>query len=342
MPGSAAPAPSRQYGSAMALPRIHFIAFGGTISSTASVGGGPVTPTLGAAGIVATVPELAEIAQVEPGDFPTIASYAVTPADMLALAREVQRALATGVDGVVITHGTDTIEETAYVLALTLPRTAPVVLTGAMRNASQTGSEGPANLLAAFQVAASPSAAGLGPLVVVNDEIHSARFVTKLHTSKASTFGSPAAGPLGEVTEGRADIWWTPAWDDLLGLPEAIDGHTVELVVVAAGLSDVTMRAATAARPAGIVLESTGGGHLPPPLLPALEEMVAQGIPVVLATRGIAGATLERTYAMVGAEIDLQRIGAIPVGRLNGPKARLRLLVGQALGLEPRALFPVR
>ena len=326
----------------MTLPRIHFITFGGTISSVSSVAGGPVEPTLDAAGIMAGVPQLADLVRIDASDFPTYASFAVTPQNMLDLARDVQRGIDNGCDGVVITHGTDTIEETAYVLALTLPRTVPIVLTGAMRNASQTGSEGPANLLAAFQVASSPAAAGLGPLVVVNDEIHSARFVTKLHTSKASTFGSPAAGPLGEVTEGRADIWWTPAWDDLLGMPEAIDGHTVELVVVAAGLSDVTMRAATAARPAGIVLESTGGGHLPPPLLPALEEMVAQGIPVVLATRGIAGATLERTYAMVGAEIDLQRIGAIPVGRLNGPKARLRLLVGQALGLEPRALFPVR
>ena len=342
MPGSAAPAPSRQYGSAMALPRIHFIAFGGTISSTASVGGGPVTPTLGAAGIVATVPELAEIAQVEPGDFPTIASYAVTPADMLALAREVQRALATGVDGVVITHGTDTIEETAYVLALTLPRTAPVVLTGAMRNASQTGSEGPANLLAAFQVAASPSAAGLGPLVVVNDEIHSARFVTKLHTSKASTFASPGAGPLGEVTEGRADIWWQPQWVDFLGLPAALDGHRVELVLLAAGVSDVQLRAAAAARPAGIVIEATGGGHMLPPLLPALDEAIASGIPVVIASRGIGGATLGNTYGMVGGEIDLARRGAIAVGRLNGQKARLRLLVGSELGLAAAGLFPVR
>lgn len=326
----------------MALPRIHFIAFGGTISSTATVAGGPVTPTLGAAGIVASVPQLASLVQIEPSDFPPLASYAVAPADMLALAREVQSGIDRGCDGVVITHGTDTIEETAYALALLLPRTVPVVLTGAMRNASQTGSEGPANLLAAFQVAASPAAAGLGPLVVVNDEIHAARFVTKLHTSKASTFASPAAGPLGEVTEGRADIWWQPRWDDHLGLPAALDGHRVELVVLAAGVSDVTLRAATAVRPAGIVVESTGGGHVLPALLPALQDAIAAGVPVVIATRGIGGATLESTYAMVGAELDLIRMGAIMVGRLNGQKARLRLLVGDALGLEPRALFPVR
>jgi L-asparaginase len=326
----------------MALPRIHFIAFGGTISSTAVAPGGPVTPTLGAAGIAAAVPQLADLVRISPSDFPALASYAVTPADMLALAREAQGAIDAGCDGVVVTHGTDTIEETAYTLALVLPRTVPVVLTGAMRNASQTGSEGPANLLAAFQVAATPAAGGLGPLVVANDEIHAARFVTKLHTSKASTFASPAAGPLGEVTEGRADIWWRPAWEDELGLPDELDGSRVELVVVAAGISDTTLRAAAAGEPAGIVIESTGGGHLPPPLLPALEEIVAAGIPVVIATRGIAGATLESTYAMVGAEIDLIDRGAIPVGRLNGPKARLRLLVGDALGLDARTIFPVR
>ena len=123
----------------MALPRIHYIAFGGTISSTAAVPGGPVTPNLDAAGIAAGVPELAAIARVEASDFPALPSFSVTPSDMLAVAREAAGALAAGCDGVVITHGTDTIEETAYALALLLPRAAPIVLTGAMRNASQTG-----------------------------------------------------------------------------------------------------------------------------------------------------------------------------------------------------------
>ena len=326
----------------MALPRIHYIAFGGTISSTAAVPGGPVTPNLDAAGIVAGVPELAALARVEASNFPALPSFSVTPTDMLAVAREAAGALARGCDGVVITHGTDTIEETAYALALLLPRGAPIVLTGAMRNASQTGSEGPANLLAAFQVAASPNAAGLGPLLVLNDEIHAARFGTKLHTSKASTFASPGAGPLGEVVEGRADIWWRPAWEDELGLSDSVAACRVELVLLAAGVSDVTLRAAVAARPSAIVIQGTGGGHVLPPLLPALDEAVAAGIPVVIASRGNAGATLERTYAIPGAEIDLIERGAIPVGRLSGHKARLRLIVGCSLGLDPRSLFPLR
>jgi len=326
----------------MALPRIHYIAFGGTIASTATVPGGPVTPNLSAAGIIAAVPQLDRLAQIEASDFPPLPSFSVTPSDMLAVAREAAAGLARGCDGVVITHGTDTIEETAYALALLLPRGAPIVLTGAMRNASQTGSEGPANLLAAFQVATSPHAAGLGPLLVLNDEIHAARFGTKLHTSKASTFESPGAGPLGEVVEGQADIWWRPAWEDELGLPASVDACRVELVLLAAGLSDVTLRAAGATRPSAIVIEGTGGGHVLPPLLPALDEILAAGIPVVIASRGISGATLQRTYAFPGAELDLIERGSIPVGRLSGHKARLRLIVGCSLGLDPRSLFPLR
>ena len=326
----------------MALPRIHYIAFGGTISSTAAVAGGPVTPNLSAAGIVAGVPQLDGLARIEASDFPALPSFSVTPVDMLAVAREAAAALARGCGGVVITHGTDTIEETAYTLALVLPRGAPIVLTGAMRNASATGSEGPANLLAAFQVATSPNAAGLGPLLVLNDEIHSARFGTKLHTSKASTFASPGAGPLGEVVEGRTDIWWRPAWEDELGLPESLDGLRVEIVLLAAGVSDVTLRAAAASRPTGIVIQGTGGGHVMPSLLPVIDEIVAAGVPVLIGGRGIAGATLERTYAIPGAEIDLIARGVIPVGRLSAHKARLRLLVGCSLGLDPRSLFPQR
>src|SRR5439155_9711024 len=177
-------------------------------------------------------------------DFPPVASFDVTPGVMLMLARAAQQALADGCEGVVISHGTDTIEETAYALALMLPRGAPVVLTGAMRNPTLPGTDGPANLHSAFLYAASPLAAGLGPLVVLNDELHAARFVTKSHTMRVSTMASPGAGPLGEVAERRVHVWWHPAWEDCLGLPESVDGVEVELVRLAAGVSDALLRAA--------------------------------------------------------------------------------------------------
>ena len=321
---------------------IRFLAFGGTIASVRRPGATEVTPTLPGAELVASLPELAEVGEVDIRDFPPIASFAVTLPDMLTLARAAAEAFAEGRTGVVISHGTDTIEETAYALALMLPRGRPVVFTGAMRNPTLPGADGPANLLSAFRVAASPLATGLGPLVVLNDELHAARFVTKSHTMRASTMVSPGAGPLGEIAEGRVDVWWHPAWEDALGLPESLDGIEVELVRVAAGVSDALLRAAVEQAPAGIVIEGTGGGHVMPPLLPALDDAIAAGIPVVVAPRTAGGPNLERTYRMPGGETDLIERGAIPGGNLTGHKARLRLIVGLALGRDPAELFPVR
>ena len=321
---------------------IRFLAFGGTIASVRPPGATEVTPTLSGAELVQSIPGLAEITEVDVRDFPPIASFAVTVPDMHALARATAEAFEDGCAGVVITHGTDTIEETAYALALMLPRGRPIVLTGALRNPTLPGTDGPANLLAAFRVAVSPLAAGLGPLVVLNDELHAARFVTKTHTSRVSSLRSPEAGPLGEVSEGRVDVWWRPAWEDHLGLPEAVDGVTVEIVRLAAGVDDTLLGAAVDRRPAGIVIEGTGGGHVMPPLLPQLDRAIAAGIPVVLASRVAGGPNLERTYRMPGGETDLIDRGVVPAGAIRGQKARLRLLVGVALGRDLRALFPVR
>lgn len=321
---------------------IRFLAFGGTIASVRAPGATGVTPTLSGSELVRSVPELAGVAEIDVRDFPPIASFAVTLEDMHRLARAASEAFEDGCDGVVISHGTDTIEETAYALALMLPRTRPIVLTGALRNPTLPGTDGPANLLASFRVAASPLAAGLGPLVVLNDELHAARFVTKAHTSRLSALASPGAGPLGEVSEGRVDVWWHPAWEDHLGLPDSVDGVAVELVRLAAGVEETLLRAAGERRPDGIVIEGTGGGHVMPPLLPALDEALANGIPVVLASRVAAGSNLESTYRMPGGETDLIDRGVIPAGSIRGHKARLRLLVGLALGREPGELFPVR
>jgi L-asparaginase len=323
-------------------PRIRYLGFGGTIASVALPGSTEARPTLTAAEVLAGVPQLGAIADVEPRDFPTIASYAVTLDHMLALAHEAQRAFADGCDAVVVSHGTDTIEETAYALALMVPRGRAIVLTGALRNPSLPGTDGAANLLAACRVAAATAAADLGPLVVLNDQLHTARFATKTHTSRPSTFASPGAGPVGEVVEGRVDVWFRPAWDDHLGLPDTLDARAVQLVRAAADVDDTLLRAAIASGSRAIVLEGLGGGHLPPGLLAAVDDAIASGIAVLLATRGIAGPNLERTYRMEGAETDLIERGVIPAGTLGGHKARLRLIVGLALGIPARELFPVR
>jgi L-asparaginase len=323
-------------------PRVRLLAVGGTISCVPREGVEGVTAALTAADIAESVPGLADVAELEVGDVATVASFDVTYALMLSVAREVERARAEGCDAVVLTHGTDTIEETAYALALMLPRGAPVVLTGAMRNPTLPGTDGPANLLAAVVVAASPEADQLGPVIVLNDEIHAARFAQKLHTTRVSTIGSLGAGPVGEVVERRAHVWFRPAYEDYLGLPAELDGTAVELVALGADLPDTTLRASTARNPAGIVIAGTGGGHVPTRLLPALDEAIAAGIPVVIASRTPSGRNLESTYGMPGGESDLIRRGALPAGLLTAQKARLRLAVGLALGRDPRELFPVR
>ena len=325
----------------MASSRIRLLAVGGTISCLPADGGAAATASLTAGEIVESVPELASIAEVEVGDVATIASFAITLADMHTLALEVKRALDGGCDGVVITHGTDTIEETAYALALLLPR-ASIVLTGAMRNPALPGTDGPANLLAAFIAAAAGETAELGPLVVLNDELHTARFAQKAHTTRLSTIASIGAGPVGEVVEGRVHVWFRPAWEDYLGLPNSLDEAPVELVRLAADPSDTLLRAAIETLPSGIVIEGTGGGHVPPGLLGALDDAIGAGIPVVVATRCPSGRNLEKTYGMPGSETDIRRRGALPAGLLSGHKARLRLIVGRSLGIDAESLFPVR
>ena len=322
------------------LSHIRLLAVGGTISGLPDARGG-IQMTLTGAELVQSLPELAGVAEVEMGDFASIPSFSITVSDMRALALEVLRAFDEGCEGVVITHGTDTIEETAYGLALMLPRDRPVVLTGAMRNPSLPGTDGPANLLAACRVATSAEAAGLGPVVILNDEIHAARFAAKTHTTRPSTFASPGAGPIGEVVEGRVYIWFRPAYEDYVGLPESVEHVTVELVRTMADPEETLLRAAVESAPAGIVIEGTGGGHVPPPLLPALDEALRSGIPIVVASRCPSGRNLERTYGMPGGEIDLIERGALPAGALAGHKARLRLLAGVALGRDPSSLFPV-
>jgi L-asparaginase len=244
-------------------PRVRLLAVGGTISCVPREGVEGVTAALTAADIAESVPGLADVAELDVGDVATVASFDVTYALMLAVAREVMRAREEGCDAVVVTHGSDTIEETAYALALMLPRGAPVILTGAMRNPTLPGTDGPANLLAATIVAASPEAGELGPVIVFNDEVHTARFAQKLHTTRVSTFGSLGAGPVGEVVEGRAHLWFRPAWEDHVGLPDELDGTAVELVEIAADPAETTLRAAAERGPAGIVIAGTGGGHVP-------------------------------------------------------------------------------
>ncbi|WP_114861201.1 asparaginase [Azospirillum brasilense] len=307
----------------MTKPRVTVLALGGTIAMTRSDQGG-VVPTLTGDMLVAAVPALTEVAAVDARSFRQLPGAHLGFDDLEALAAAVEEAVAGGAHGVVVTQGTDTIEETAFALDRLLGIEAPVVVTGAMRNPTVPGADGPANLLAAVQVAASEAARGLGCLVVLNDEIHAARFLRKTHTSSPAAFTSPSAGPIGWVGEGRVRL--VARVERVPVVPQSREAGEARVALVTVGLGDdgALIDAARQAGFDGMVVEATGGGHVAPAVADALERAAA-AMPVVLASRTGAGEILARTYGFPGGEIDLQRRGLIRAGWLDGLKAKVLL-----------------
>lgn len=316
----------------MSRPRLLVLSLGGTITMTASAGGG-IAPTLGAAELVAAVPGLAEVAEIEARSPLKVGSASLTLEDIRAVAAEIRAGFASGFDGAVVIQGTDTIEETSFALDLLVRDERPVVVVGAMRGPQQPGADGPANLLAAALVAASGAARGLGTLVVMNDEIHAARFVRKAHTALTSAFVSATGGPLGLVAEGRVRLFARVAPPELPA-PEA-EGELppVALIKIAMGDDGRLLRAVPELGYAGLVIEGAGAGHVPGALAESVGAVAAR-LPVVLASRTLAGPMFERTYGYPGSEIDLIGRGAISAGLLPGVKARLLLILALAAGWD--------
>ena len=319
-------------------PRVLVAALGGTISAVPDAQGRNV-PARSAAQLVEAVPGTEEVAEVFAVDVGRTSSRAIVPADMCRLAHELESRVRGRCDGVVVTHGTDTVEETAYALALMLDVDVPVVVTGAMRLPHAAGTDGPANLLAALQVAVTLEVASLGPVVVMHDEIHLARAVVKSHTSRVAAFSSPGFGPAGYVSEGKVYLSSLPTGHDYLGLPGILDVR-VELIWVAAGADGLLVDAAASVAQ-GLVIAGTGGGHVPPPMADSLRAAVERGLPVVLTSRTGSGPLLEHTYGGAGSEVHLREIGVRPAGMISPLKARLRLMVGLALGKDLAEIFPV-
>ena len=329
--------PEPDKGDPAAKPRILVLSLGGTISCASSADGREM-PRAAGSEIVDTAPAIHEMATVTVVDVTRTGSIGVGPADVAKLARLVRDAQSS-YDGVVVTQGTDAIEETSYALSLQVRAEVPVVLTGAMRTPKHPGSDGPANLLAAFAVACDAKATPLGPVVVIQDEIHLARFVAKQHTARVAPFQSAGLGPVGEVTEGRAHIWAHPAYVDYVGEPPALD-RRVELAWVALG-ADAASIEGLARGADGLVIAAAGGGHVPPAMVDALRRLVRGGLPVVMASRTIAGTMLEATYTGPGTESDLLALGVHSAGALAPLKARWRLAVALACGRPVNEVFPV-
>ncbi|MCA2216294.1 asparaginase [Wangella sp. NEAU-J3] len=307
---------------------------GGTIAMTTSTSGG-VTPVLSADDLLAAVPGLADLGvAVQTVDFRRLPGASLSFDDLTALATLLRERLADGFDGIVVVQGTDTIEETAYLLDLYHHGPQPIVITGAMRNPTLAGADGPANLLAAVQTAASPTARNLGCLVVLADEIHAARRVRKTHSTAGSTFQSPTAGPLGYLVEGQPRIF--NRITNRTVVPTPTHQPRVALLTVSLG-DDGTLLNGLADLVDGAVIAGFGVGHVPQHLVPQLHYLADQ-FPVVLASRTGAGSVLTTTYGFPGSERDLLSRGLISAGFLDPLKARILLWTTLAADADRKSI----
>lgn len=267
-------------------------------------------------------------------DFLNVPSPHITMTHMMALYQKIKET-AGQYDGVVITHGTDTLEETAYFLDTMALPDMPVVLTGAMRSSNELGSDGIYNYLSALRVASHEKSKDKGVLVVMNDEIHAAKYVTKTHTTNVSTFQTPTHGPLGIIM--KNDILYFKTAEPRVRFElETISG-TVPIIKAYAGMGDGIISLLSPDSVDGIVIEALGAGNIPPQAALALEQLMANNIPVVLVSRCFNGIA-EPVYAYDGGGVQLAKKGVMFVKELNAQKARIKLLIALNAGLKGQQL----
>jgi L-asparaginase len=310
---------------------LRLLAAGGTIAMAAGDRSAGAVPELDAAALAAVVPDVewAGVEQVvnKPGPQMTVA-------DALRVARAAADAAARG-DGVVVTHGTDTLEEVAFLCDLLYGGEAPIVFTGAIRPATSYGADGPANLAAAAHVASAPAAAGLGVLVCFAGEVHAARAVRKDDSTSPRSFHSPHGGPIGHVGERGVRVAARPERRAPLAV-KALDAR-VETAVAALGSDGTAIEALLAAGADGLVAVVLGAGHSPPGFLAALRA-AAERVPVVACVRPSRGEILHGTYGFEGSERDLRASGAICAAALSPAAARIKLMACLGAALDREAI----
>lgn len=328
--------PSQSFG-ADGKPVVVVLATGGTIaggadSDTATIG--YKAAVFGVDKLLSAVPALSKVADIRAEQVFQLASENMTPAHWLVLGKRVAKALKDpDVSGVVITHGTDTLEETAYFLNLTIKSDKPVVVTGSMRPATAISADGPLNLFNAVCLAASPEARGKGVFILLNDTIFAARDTTKGNTFTTDTFRAPDAGPLGVMQLGRPLFYRLPLRAHTLSTEFDIAALTalpqVEILYGYAGSHPTQVTAALADGAKGIVNAGTGNGSLPDGIKQALAKAAAKGVVVVRSSRTGSGVVTR------GGEVDDDALGFVAADNLNPQKARVLLSLGLTVTKEP-------
>ena len=320
------------------LPRIRVLATGGTIAGAQTKGArGYRAAAFSVDALIAAVPQLCELAQLEVDQVAAIGSQDMDEATWRKLAAHTQTALdAADIAGAVITHGTDTMEETAFFLNLVVRTEKPIVLVGAMRPATAISADGPMNLYHAVAVAAHPDARGRGVLVVANDEIHFAREIVKTNTTQVGTFHSGHRGLAGLVNSGRLHFYARPMRRHTAQSGLLLEGDSalprVDIVYAHAGMGRELIDAAVHAGARGLVLAGVGDGNLGATALAAATEAAKAGVAIVRSSR-TGGGVVERNI-----EVDDDRLGFIASDELNPQKARVLLMLGLSRTRDVRAL----
>lgn len=304
---------------------------GGTISMQADDSGAVVTSQDNPMNHVSNPLEGVEVHAL---DFFNLPSPHIKPKHMLALYQKIKEE-ATNYDGVVITHGTDTLEETAYFLDTMEVPNMPIVLTGAMRSSNELGSDGVYNYLSALRVASDDKAADKGVLVVMNDEIHAAKYVTKTHTTNVSTFQTPTHGPLGLIMKHEI-LYFKTAEPRVRFDLDRIQG-LVPIIPVYAGMTEELLDLLPVDQLDGLIIQAFGAGNVPKETSQKLNALIQEGLPIALVSRCFNGVA-EPVYAYEGGGVCLQKAGVFFVKELNAQKARLKLLIAINAGLRGEEL----
>ncbi|SHH45584.1 asparaginase [Thermosipho atlanticus] len=277
--------------------------------------------------LISEIPELSKLKdiKIEVREFSNIPSPYMTPKNMWELSKTIDKVLEDEeVLGVVVTHGTDTLEETSYLLDLTLRSEKPVVCTAAMRNIGELGTDGPRNVYSSVLTVLSPQSYGMGVMVCLNDEIHAAREVTKTYTSNVATFDSPGYGPLGIVDEDSV-IFFRKSLTREKILVEKIE-EKIALIKTFTGDDGSFLKIAVKLGYKGIILEGFGRGNVPPLVADSVEEVIKMGVPVVITSRCFKGRVYP-VYGYKGGGADLRKKGAILSEHPIGQKAKIKLMV---------------
>ena len=301
---------------------------GGTFSMKIDTKSGGASPYFSGNELMQMIPEAFKLAEIETYDFGKYPGPHVTPELMLQLSKKIREFLSTGkYDGVIVTHGTDTLEETAYLLDLTIKTETPIVVIGSMKHSSEPDWDGPRNLLSAINICLNENSKNLGVLVCLNGEINAASEVTKIYSNAVDTFMSLDFGSLGFVQQGRV------VYNRLPRFLEHIDtdklNPNVDLLTVYAGMDEKFFKFSADSGIDGLVIEALGIGNVPPAAFEGIKYVVEKKIPVVLVSRCPAGET-DNIYSYPGAGKHLHNLGIIFADFLNGQKARIKLIL--ALG----------